>query len=80
MFHGKFVTVTKVQPIAETQTVVVNVNVVDVNVTIRKKTTKKHVFKDREPRKANSVVEWEKEEWLKKSMMERIQHIQKTQT
>jgi hypothetical protein len=48
MFHGKFVTVTKVQPIVETQTVVVNVNVVDVNVTIRKKTTKKHVFKDRD--------------------------------
>ncbi len=78
MFHGKFVTVTKVQPIAETQIVVVNVNVVDVNFTIRNKTTKEHVFKDREPRKAKNVVEWGKEEWLKKSMMETIQHIQKT--
>jgi hypothetical protein len=34
----------------------VDVNVVDVNVTTRSKVTEKHVFKDREPRKANSVV------------------------
>jgi hypothetical protein len=30
-------------------------------VTIRNKITKEHVFKDREPRKTKSVVEWEKE-------------------
>jgi hypothetical protein len=40
MLHGKFVTVVKVQPIAETQTVIADVNVVDVNVTTRSKVTK----------------------------------------
>jgi hypothetical protein len=49
------------------------VNVVDVNVTTRIKATKEQVFKDRELRKAKSVVEWEKEEWLKQSMVETIQ-------
>jgi hypothetical protein len=28
------------------------------------------MFKDKEPRKAQSVVDWEKEEQLKKSMVE----------
>jgi hypothetical protein len=37
------------------------------------------VFKDREPRKAKNVVEWEKEAQLKQSMVEAIQHIQKSQ-
>jgi hypothetical protein len=46
---------------------------VDVNVTLRSKVTMKHVFKDREPRKVKSVIDWEKEEWLKKSMVETIQ-------
>jgi hypothetical protein len=36
------------------------------------------VFKDRELRKAKSVADWKKEEWLKKSMMETIQQIHKT--
>jgi hypothetical protein len=36
------------------------------------------VFKDREPRKVKSVIDWEKEEQLKKSMVETIQHIKKT--
>ncbi len=30
MFHGKVVTITKVQPIVETQIVIIDVNVVDV--------------------------------------------------
>jgi hypothetical protein len=38
------------------------------------------VFKDREPRKAKSVTDWEKEKQLKKSVVERIQQVQKTQT
>jgi hypothetical protein len=38
------------------------------------------VFKDRELRKAKSAIDWEKEEWLKKSMLETIQQIQKTLT
>jgi hypothetical protein len=55
MFHGKYVTIANVQLIVETQTIIADVNVVDVNVTRRSKITKEQVFKDREPRKANSV-------------------------
>jgi hypothetical protein len=53
------------------------VNVVDVNVRARSKAIDKHVFKDKELKKAKSV-DYEKEEQLKKSMVEIIQHIQKT--
>jgi hypothetical protein len=53
--------------------------VLDVNVTTRSKTTEEHVFKDREPRKVKSIVDWKKER-LKKSMVEIIQHLQRTQT
>jgi hypothetical protein len=45
----------------------------DVNVTTRSKAIEKQMFKDREPRKSNNVVDWEKEEWLKKLMVETIQ-------
>jgi hypothetical protein len=38
------------------------------------------VFKGREPKKANSAMDWEKEKRLKKSMVDIIQHIQKKQT
>jgi hypothetical protein len=38
------------------------VNVVDVNVRTKSKATKKHVFKDRKPRKTKTVANWEKEE------------------
>ncbi len=55
--------------------IITNVNMVDVNVTIRNKANEKHVFKDRELRKANSAIDWDKEEWLKKSMVETIQQI-----
>jgi hypothetical protein len=37
---GKFVAIAKVQPIAKTQTNIIDVNVVDVNVTTRNKITK----------------------------------------
>jgi hypothetical protein len=37
-----------------------NVNVVDVNVTITSKEIEEHVFKDRNPRKANSVINMDK--------------------
>jgi hypothetical protein len=62
MFHGKFVVVAEVQLIVETQTITINVNVVDVNVTIRSKVIKEQVFKDKEPRKTKSVANLEKEE------------------
>ncbi len=48
--------VAKVQHVAETQTIIMDVNVVDVNVTTRSKITEKQVFKNREPRKAMSVA------------------------
>jgi len=80
MFHGKSMTIAKVQPIVETQTIITNVNVVDVNVTTRSKANEEHLFKDKEPRKTKSAINWEKEKWLKKSMVETIERIQKTQT
>jgi hypothetical protein len=40
MFHGKFVAIVEVQVINETQTVIIDVNVVDVNVITRSKATK----------------------------------------
>ncbi len=73
MFHGKSVVVIQVQFVAKTQTIIKNMNVVNVNVTIRNKSTKKHVLKDRKPRKAKSGVDWEKEQWLKKLMVVTIQ-------
>jgi hypothetical protein len=75
MFHGKSMTVVEVQLITEIKKVTANVNVVDVNVTIRSKATEEHVFKDRKLRKAKSVTNREKEERLKKSLLETIQHI-----
>jgi hypothetical protein len=38
------------------------------------------VFKNKKLRKTKNVADWEKEEQLKKSMVEIIQQIQKTQT
>ncbi len=72
IFHGKFVAIVEIQPIIKAQTMIIDVNVVDVNVTTRSKITKKQMFKDREPRKAKNVVDQEKEKQLKKSMVETI--------
>ncbi len=57
MFHGKSMTIVEVQAIVETQTIITYVNVVDVNVTTRSKVIEELVFKDRELRKAKSVVD-----------------------
>jgi len=70
MFHGKYVTIIEVQPIVEAQIGTTNVNVVT-----RSKAIKEQVFKDRKPKKAKSVVNWEKKDRLKKSMVEIIQQI-----
>jgi hypothetical protein len=71
MFHGKFVAIIEVQPVAKTQTATADVNVVDVNVTTSK-VTEEHVFKDREPRKIkNAAIYFFK--WLKKPMVQTIQ-------
>ncbi len=48
---------------------------VDVNVTTRSKVTEEEVFKNRKPRKAKNVADWEKEKWLKQSMVEIIQQV-----
>jgi len=72
MFHGKSMTIAEVQHVVETQTIIVDVNVVDVNITTRSKVTNEQVFKDRKPRKVKNVVDWEKEDWLKQSMVETI--------
>jgi hypothetical protein len=57
MFHGKSMIVVEVQPIAKTQIIIVDVNVVDVNVTTRSKVIEKQMFKDKEPRKAKNVAD-----------------------
>jgi len=65
MFHEKSMIIGEVQPVVKTQIVIADVNVVDINLTIRSKITKKQVFKDRKLRKAKNVANWEKEEPLK---------------
>jgi hypothetical protein len=75
MFHGKYVTVVEVQLVAKMQIAFTDVNVVDVNVITRGKVTKEQMFKDRKPRKAKNVVDWDKKERLKQSMVEIIQQI-----
>jgi hypothetical protein len=61
MFHGKFVTVTKVQLVAKHRQSLQILNVVDVNVRTRSNIIEEQMFKDRKPRKAKSAIEWEKE-------------------
>ncbi len=60
LFHGKFVTITKVQPFVETKIITIDVNVVDVNATTRGKATEEQMFKDRNLMKAKSVLLGEK--------------------
>jgi uncharacterized protein YueI len=57
IFHGKFMIVSKVQLVAETQIVIADGNVVDVIITTKNKATEEQVFKDREPRKTKSVID-----------------------
>jgi hypothetical protein len=56
MFHGNYVAMAKVEHVAKTQTIIADLNVADVN-----KAIEEHVLKDKEPRKAKNVVDWEKE-------------------
>ncbi len=65
MFHGKSMTIAQVQLIVETQIVIADLNVVDVNITTKNEVTKEQIFKDKEPKKAKNVVDWEKKEQLK---------------
>jgi len=54
-------TVVKVQHVVEIQSIIIDKIVLDVNVTIRSKTTEEHVFKDKELRKIKNIVDWKKE-------------------
>ncbi len=47
---GKFVAIVKVQHVVKTQTIIINVNVVDVNVTTKSKAIEEQMFKDKELR------------------------------
>jgi ribosomal protein L24 len=73
MFHGKYVVIAEVQLVVQTLIIIIDVNVVDVNVTTRSKVTKEQMFKDKKPIQAKNVIDWQKEEQLKKSMVETIQ-------
>ncbi len=57
MFHGKFVIIIEVQLVVETQIIITDVNVVDINVTTKGKAIEKHVFKDKESRKAKNAAD-----------------------
>jgi hypothetical protein len=57
---------------AKVKTIIVSVNMVDVNVTIRSKTSEEQMFKYQEPRKNKSIAYWELEEKLNRSMVETI--------
>jgi hypothetical protein len=57
MFHGKSMIVVEVQVVIETQIIITNVNVANVNVTTRSRVIEEHVFKDRELRKTKSVAD-----------------------
>jgi hypothetical protein len=52
------VTVTKIQLVVKIQTIIIDVNVLDVNATTKSKAIEEHVFKDRKPKKTKSVVDW----------------------
>jgi hypothetical protein len=58
MFHGKYVIVIKIQLVVKIQTIIIDVNVLDVNATTKSKAIEEHVFKDRKPKKTKSVVDW----------------------
>jgi stalled ribosome rescue protein Dom34 len=63
----------------ELKTITVDVNVVDVNVVTRSMIIEYKVFQEKEPQKNKSIVDWEKEEKLKKAMVKTIQELQKAQ-
>jgi len=50
------VTIPKVQPVVEIQTIITNVNVVDVNLATRNKAIEEQLFKDRDLKKAKIIT------------------------
>ncbi len=73
MFKDKKGQSTKSKPATEVKMVIISVNIVDVNVTPRSKTSEKQMFKYRKPRKNKFIVDWEVKKKLKRSMVEIIQ-------
>jgi hypothetical protein len=64
---------TKFKPTVEETMVTASINMVEVNVTTRSKTSEEQMFKDREPRKNKSAIDWEVEKKWKRSMVKTIQ-------
>ncbi len=62
MFKDKGGKTVETKPINEIKVVNVLVNMVDVHVTIQSKANEEHVFKDQEPRKNKTKVEWNRKE------------------
>ncbi len=79
MFQGKNASSLKGKVVTKVKTITINVNVVDVNVVTRSRITKDQVFQEKEPRKNKSTVDWEKNQKLKKTMVEIIQQLHKSQ-
>ncbi len=50
-------TITELQQVVATQTIIIDVSVVDINVTTRSKAIEQQLFKDKEPRKAKNDVD-----------------------
>jgi len=78
MFQGKNASNLEGKAIVEVKTITTNVNVIDVNVVTRSRIIKKQIFLEIGPRKNKTTVDWE-EEKLKKTMVETISQLQKTQ-
>jgi hypothetical protein len=55
-------TIAEVQPVTKIKIIIINVNVMDVNVTTRSNAIEEQMFKDRDPRKTKNAIDWEKEE------------------
>jgi len=63
---------TKSKPVVEVKMVTASINMVDVNVTTRSKTSEEQMFKDREPRKNKFATNWEVKKKWKRSMVKTI--------
>jgi hypothetical protein len=75
MFKDKGGKTIESKPTIEIKVINTLINMVDVNVTTWNNTSEEQVFKDQELRKIKSMIGWEAEEKLKKSMVETIQQM-----
>jgi hypothetical protein len=71
MFQGKNASSLRGKAIIKVKTTTTYVNVIDINVATRSKIIEDHVFKEKEPRKNKSTVDW-KDEKLKKITVKTI--------